>query len=265
MSDVSKRRRFAGRAGIAAALFALPMTATVCYSSAIAAAPEPVQPPEAPAAPLPPAPPLAPEPPAAPEAPEFEREMADLDRELAEAEKEIARAELEIERELGDARKKHVHTSVVTKKDGKRHVERHIVRSGHEVEMSAEEREVLRRELKEQLAEVRKQLAEDGEIRREMRWAMAEAHAQSESARAEALANAPRVVVECRDKINVITTDTDKQGKTTMFLCEANADRMAVEAMKSARKAIKTDRNLSKEERAEALRALDEAIKEHSR
>ena len=90
-------------------------------------------------------------------------------------------------------------------------------------------------------------------------------HAEGAEARAEALAAAPRVVVDCKDKINVVNTKTDKKGRTTIFICEANADRMAVEAMKSARKSIKADRNLSDEERAEALRALDEAIKNHSR
>ncbi len=63
MSDLSPRRRRAGRAMIAAALLALPLTASVTYAAADQAPPPPAPPaaPEAPSAPPPPAAPLAPE------------------------------------------------------------------------------------------------------------------------------------------------------------------------------------------------------------
>ncbi|MBX7496272.1 M56 family metallopeptidase [Qipengyuania sp. 6B39] len=272
MEDVTPRRRMVARSGLAAALFALPMTASICYASATAAPPVP---PVAPVAPVSPLAPDVPEPPAAPDAPEadWDSQMADLDRELAEADREIARAERELERELEDGR-------VVR--------ERTIVRrNGKEVELTEEEREELRAELKASMAELRANFAENGEVRREIRMAMVEARAEAEEARAEALADArearaealvyarearaeamahaPRVVMQCRDKENVVATQVDAKGRTTMFVCEANADRMAMKSLKLARKAIETDRNLSASERAEALRAIDEEIRKQPR
>lgn len=264
MTDVSRRRRIAGRAGIAAALFALPMTASICYASASAS--EPPLPPEAPSAPLPPEPPAAPD---APDALDFERDMADLDRELADIDRELA----DVDREVTETRDENgrVERRVIVRRNsdwdkgekgekGDRHVERRIIRTEDE-RMTAEERAELQAELREAMAEMRRELGENGEMHREIRMAMAEARAAS----AEAGSHAPQVKIACKDKENIVTTGKDQQGRETIFVCEANADRVALKAMRSARKAIESDRNLSSEERAEALRALDEEIARQSR
>ncbi|MEZ5682261.1 MAG: M56 family metallopeptidase [Erythrobacter sp.] len=269
MTDVSKRRRIAGRAGLAAALFALPMTASICYASAAAPVP-----PEAPVAPLAPLPPLAPEAPVAPEAPEppevadIDREMADLEREMADIDRELANMDREIDRSWTDKDgKKHrvvVRERTETRGDSAAPADKRVVRR-YRRDMTDEERAELERDLAEMradLAESRAELASEmAEATREIQIAFAEARAES----AEARANAPRVKISCKDKVSIVTSGKDETGRETLFVCEANADRLAVEAMKSARKAIKADRNLSDEERAEALRALDEEIRNHSR
>lgn len=262
MTEISKRRRLAGRTGIAAALFALPMTASICYASA-SAAPEA---PAAPAAPLPPEPPAPPEAPAAPGTVEMELELADLDRDLAEIDRDLA----EVDREVTETRTEDgkVERRVVIRRkvdgeksaDGERHIERRIIRSD-DTGMTLEERKEMQAEIREAMAEVRRTIGENGEMHREIRMAMAEAMEASAAARA----NAPQVKIACKDKENIVTSDTDKDGRATIFVCEANADRVALTAMKSARKAIEMDRNLSGEERAEALRALDAEIKRMSR
>jgi len=247
MSDVSPRRQLAARAGIVAALFALPMTASICYASA-AEPPAPPAPPEAPAAPLPPAPPeppQPPEPPAAPDAFSWETESGDVVRDVEETRTEDGRVERRviIRRRDGEG-------------DGAKHVEHRIVRKGDTEGWTEEDRA----ELEKEMEELRKEFAENGKFHREMQIAMAEAH----SAAAEARANAPRVVMKCRDKENIVSSETDSKGRTTMFVCEANGDRIALKALQSARKAIASDRNMSDEERAEALRELDKEIAEHS-
>ena len=94
MEDITPRRRMVARSAIAASLLALPMTASICYSSATAAPaddaetiaaflPEVPLAPPAPDAPMPPEAPLAPEPPEAPEG-WSDEERAELREELRE-------------------------------------------------------------------------------------------------------------------------------------------------------------------------------------
>lgn len=259
MSDISPRRRLMGRGALASAFLAVPLTASICFAEVSASeVPEPPQPPspavwaEVPAPPAPPAP---------PEPSEFDREFDEAERELAEAQIEIeeARREIvEIERELaGDLGGKKTH--------------RHVRINGKEWdELDEEERAELRAEMAElraQLAEggelhmemekLRKQFGENGEMRRELRIAMAEAH--------EAHANAPKVVVSCKDEYTPVTSETDANGKTTLFVCETAGEKMALRAMRQARTAIAAEKSLSAEERAEALRSLDAEIAELKR
>ena len=75
MSDISPRRRFAGRTAIVGAALALPLTASITYAEVIAPPPAPAAPLSLAEVPAPPAPPsgrapFAPQAPMAPEAPE---------------------------------------------------------------------------------------------------------------------------------------------------------------------------------------------------
>ena len=259
MSDISPRRRLMGRGALASAFLAVPLTASICFAEVSASeVPDPPQPP-APsdwsAVPVPPAPPAPPQP------SEFDAEFAEVEREIAEAHSEIEetrREIVEIERELAGehgSKKKH----------------RHIRINGKEWdELDDEERAELRAEMAElraQLAEggelhmemerLRKEFGENGEMRRELRLAMAEAH--------EAHANAPKVVISCKDEYAPVTSQTDAKGKTTLFVCETAGEKLALRAMRQARAAIAAEKSLSAEERAEALRSLDEEIAEIQR
>lgn len=270
MSDISPRRRWAGRSGIVAALLALPLTATICYSEAIAA-PEPPAPPVAPAAPLAPTAPAAPEAPQPPAAPEpeidtvVEIEMEKAEEQMQHAERELDRAERKMARIERD----------IESGDHKRIAKHRIVWNGKDwQDMTPAEREKVRKDLRE----TRRKMADNGEIRREMEKARREiqrelgengeirlAVAEAQAAGAEARAMAPKFVMECKDENSPVTTETDSSGKTTMFVCESFGNKIALNAMRSARKAIAIDRNLTDEERAEALRELDREIAEQSR
>jgi beta-lactamase regulating signal transducer with metallopeptidase domain len=279
MTDDSRRRRIAARGAVAAAVLALPMTASICYSEAIAA------PPEAPAAPFAPEPPVAPLPPEAPEAPEFpdfDDEFSQIERDYDRAEEDFARAERDFDRAEREMR------DIERDLDGdhdKRRVRHRVVWNGKDWDaMSAEERRELKKEMKDlrekfaeggefrrEMEELRRELAEeDRETQREIRMAMAEARAGAAEARASAAharaaARAPQVVMECRGEDSPVTTQVDADGQTTMFVCESFGDKIALKAMKSARYAIQIDRNLSDRDRAEALRELDEEISSLSR
>ncbi len=258
MSDISSRRRWAGRTGIAAAMFALPLTASVCYSQASAAPEPPAFPtaPEAPSAPGPVVPDAPPAPPLPPEVP-----ATDHARAMAHAENALERGEEEMER-AEHAFEKTEHRKVTRNR---------VVRLNGENwnALSPEERDELKAELRElraeisedgelhrELEELRRELGENGEMRREIEVAVAEAV----GARAVALASAPRVVMKCKDKTNYIRTEQDAHGRMTMFVCEANAEKLALNALRSARTAIGSERNLTGSQRAEALRSIDEEI-----
>ena len=269
MTDGSRRRRLAARGTFAAALLALPLTASICYSEAVAApgalalAPEP---PSAPFAPLPPAAPPA------PEAPELERDLAEIDRDLAEAEREAAEAEKEFARAEREVR---IVERDLASGDAKR-IERHrIVWNGkHWDEMSAAERRRVEKDMKQlrkefapggefqkEMRQLRRELAPDGKMHNEIRLAVAEANA----AGAHARAIAPTVVSGCKDENSPVTSETAADGRTTLYVCESFGDRVALKALRSARAAIAGSRHLSHEERDEALRELDEEIAELSR
>ena len=255
MSDISPRRRLTGRAAIAGAFLAVPLTASICFAEA-GAVPTPPAAPEAPLEwrmPVPVAP-LAPPAPEAPLAPEPVEDV-DMDVEV-------------------DSHSR-VERRVIIDKDGERRVVRHFRR-----DMTAEERAELEADMAELEADLAELAADSAlsraNMRREISLSISEAHADAAEARAEAMEAvaearaeaamageaAPRVVLKCKDKINVVSTQVDAKGRATMFVCEANAERMALSAVTSARKAVAADRNLTASERAEALRAIDAEIAE---
>jgi len=244
MSDISPRRRFAGRALLTGAALALPLTASISYAeTAVPEAPAAPQAPPAPDAPIAPAAPPAPDAPLAPAAPltqppaptppappappthpaasdrttEFNIERhieARVERELDAAEIAVEQAELEVERI-----REHAHD---------------------------------RAELRAEMAELRRELARDGEMRREVRLAASEARAA-----------APEVVMSCqRGQTEVVRSGTTRGGREALFVCKSAALKTARASIESMRRTIRSDRNLSAAERTEALRALDEALAE---
>ena len=283
MDDGSRGRRWAARGAVAAALLAVPMTASISYA-------EPVAAPEAPAAPFAPTAPVAaafaapdaPPAPAAPDAPPApekpgEREFIAaqerrIEREFIRAERDIERAEREIER----ARE----TVARVERDPARHARW----DGRDWDQMSDKE---KRSFKKEMAQLRKDLADGGKVqrelqqiearqvdraesRREVQVALAEAHAEAAQVRAEAVAekavaSAPKVVMKCLDKDRAVTTKVDAKGRTTMYVCESYGDMVALKALKHARKSIASDSKWSDETRAEILADIDAEIARLSR
>lgn len=261
MSDISPRRRLAGRVAITSAFLAVPLTASIVYAEGaprvLAAAAQAAEVEEWTASEVR-------QQQAEPEV-DVERQFDQAERDLADAERGLDKAEreiIEIEREIeaGKDRKK---------------VKRKIrYKSKDWSEMSEADRAKLREEmaglrekfgengeLREEMRELRRELGENGEMRRDIRLAVAEAQAGA----THASAMAPQVVVACKDEYSPVTSETDGQGRTTLFVCETAGDKIALRAIKQARARIASERSLSAEERAEALRSLDEEIAEMER
>ena len=283
MDDGSRGRRWAARGAVAAALLAVPMTASISYA-------EPVAAPEAPAAPFAPTAPVAaafaapdaPPAPAAPDAPPApeepgEREFIDaqerrIEREFIRAERDIERAEREIER----ARE----TVARVERDPARHARW----DGRDWDQMSDKE---KRAFKKEMAQLRKDLVDGGKVqrelqqiearqvdraesRREVQVALAEAHAEAAQVRAEAVAekavaSAPKVVMKCLDKDRAVTTKVDAKGRTTMYVCESYGDMVALKALKHTRKSIASDSKWSDETRAEILADIDAEIARLSR
>ena len=283
MDDGSRGRRWAARGAVAAALLAVPMTASISYA-------EPVAAPEAPAAPFAPTAPVAaafaapdaPPAPAAPDAPPAPEEPGErefiaaqerrIEREFIRAERDIERAEREIER----ARE----TAARVERDPARHARW----DGRDWDQMSDKE---KRAFKKEMAQLREDLAEGGKVqrelqqiearqvdraesRREVQVALAEAHAEAAQVRAEAVAekavaSAPKVVMKCLDKDRAVTTKVDAKGRTTMYVCESYGDMVALKALKHTRKSIASDSKWSHETRAEILADIDAEIDRLSR
>ncbi len=240
MPDISARRRLAGRALLLGTIVALPLTATVSYAESIQAAP--------PLAPEPPAPPAAP---VAPAAAVAAPDAAWTDGEWTETE-----------------------TTVVKEDDGTVHREHRVYRVVRQDGEGGEMNVVRLEDIPpEQRAQVERQvagvMAQRSEIRRQVSYAVAQADAADGHARitaaaaAHAAANAPRVVMQCKNENSPVTTETDAKGKTTMYVCESYGERLALTTMQSVRGAFVADRTLSANARAEAISALDTEIARH--
>ena len=283
MDDGSRGRRWAARGAVAAALLAVPMTASISYA-------EPVAAPEAPAAPFAPTAPVAaafaapdaPPAPAAPDAPPAPEEPGEreftaaverrIEREFIRAERDIERAEREIER----ARE----TVARVERDPARHARW----DGRDWDQMSDKE---KRAFKKEMAQLRKDLADGGKVqrelqqiearqvdraesRREVQVALAEAHAEAAQVRAEAVAekavaSAPKVVMKCLDKDRAVTTKVDAKGRTTMYVCESYGDMVALKALKHTRKSIASDSKWSDDTRAEILADIDAEIARLSR
>jgi beta-lactamase regulating signal transducer with metallopeptidase domain len=248
MSDISPRRRMAGRMMAGAALLALPLTASITY-----AAPEAPAAPEPPVAPAAPAAPPAPEAPTAPEAPEVEKEFA------------IAFAGIDEDGEPALAPvDKDVDVWVVKDKDGKvtrKVIRKRIVDTADREAMTAQERA----ELDEKMKVLHAELAEKGEWQREVQAAMAEARESQRVARIEmkrAMKDAEgmtRIEIACNGN-EPVSERTTKDGHKTVMLCTSQITANALKGLKEARKAIAQEKGMNEEIRKQVLQSLDEQI-----
>jgi len=267
MSDISPRRRAAARALVIGALVALPLTATISQAeaNAPAAAPAPPAPPAPPSTPASaPIAPAAPPAPGAPEAPEPAETVtfATQDGEGAKDDRTIR-----IERRS------------TTDADGETREESRYFIDGREA--TAEERAELQDRVKvlretrrnaegasRQARVLRERLSEGGDLRKEMdvlRLELRDASRFSEEmklALEKSRADMPMVVTDCDASVTSIEERLDADGKKVTVFCRSAALDTARSAILAARRIVESDRSLPKRERAEALRALDEALEE---
>ena len=225
MTELSSRRRWAGRLLALGGALALPLTASISYAQSEIASPSPIAPPvpsASEAAPRPPALTSPAEKPAASEA--WGQSKA--------PKSENARI-IRIER---------------TVEPGKAARERRIVVS-EGADLSPETRKLIEKGL----ADAEKEMAKG-----------VRSHRQVQIAIADSVSAAPKVTVKCRDnQKDVAETVTDKDGKLETMVCTAMARAEARQAIAAARREIAQSKELSEKARAEAQRALDEAVRVH--
>lgn len=252
MSDLSPRRRLAGRMLLGAGLLALPLTASISYAASEAQSEGDsvsVTPPAPPAPPRPPLAPEAPQPPEAPEAPEAPRAprivVIDPDAPDGEGSSEVT------ERVWRDA-------------DGKERRMKMVVREGAA-------RETLSRQLEASrgadravhaaaMAGLRAGLAEADRTLADLPRIIEEAMASAEAGRAAA--QQPRVIVkrECKPGTGEVSETTTKDGTQIVSICHARIIAQARSGLEEARAEIAGDRDIPESTRKHVLETLDRQI-----
>lgn len=248
MSELSPRRRMAGRALLGAGLLVLPLTASISYAAAdtfaeIPAPPEPpapLAPPAAPDAPTPPQPPEAPDAPEPPEPPSV----------------------FVIER--GETHSKEITEHVWKDKDGKEHRVRMEFRSAPDALVLSRKLEGVHgadaAHREEMLASLREALAEADKVRADIPRILEESLAASEAARAAAL---QRVIVkrDCKPGSNEVSeTSTGKDGTQVISICTSRALASARRGLEDARAEIARDKDIPEKTRKQLLEQLDRQI-----
>ncbi|EAQ30378.1 ankyrin-related protein [Erythrobacter sp. NAP1] len=238
MNDTPKSRRLAGRLMLGAAVVALPLTASISYAAS-----------EAPLPPAPPAPPsVSVAPPASPAAPIAP--AAPLVQEIEEVDPDV---DVDVEVSEDGTRSENVFV-IRTESDGdsRVHVQRWVEENEWTSEgMSEEERERIIIEMREELAEAKKELDELPEI-------LEEAMADMEAAEAEV-----RTVIRmsCDSSSDeVATTVENADGTRVVKLCQARVMASALEGLKQARAEIARSRDMTAEMRERVVRELDQQI-----
>jgi beta-lactamase regulating signal transducer with metallopeptidase domain len=236
MSELSPRRRMAGRALLGAGLLALPLTASISYAAAdsFAEIPAPPAPPAAPEPTTPPPPPEAPdapEPPQPPEAPDVE---GDLD----------------------------VTEHVWRDADGKERRVKMVIRSAEKARIESElkDLEASKADREAMLAEMRAGLAEADRALAELPRIMDEARASAEAA--HAMASAQRVIVkrECKPGSDEVSETTSKDGVQIVSICHKRVFASARKGLEEARSEIARDKDIPESTRKQLLEQLDRQI-----
>lgn len=241
MSDLTPRRRWAGRALLGAGLLVLPLTASISYaaSEALPQAPEAPEPPAAPAMPQPPeapAPPEAPEPPVVVAIDDEGNVMSSTRTETTES----------VWRDA-DGKERRMRMVFRAAPDGAR-IERQVAAA---FPADAAEREAA-------IAAMREGLAEAERVRAEMPQIMADAFAAAEDARAAGA----RVIVkrECKPGSDEVSETTQKDGVQVISICQARIYASARKGLEEARAEIAGDKEIPDSTRAMLLKTLDQQI-----
>lgn len=242
MSDLSPRRRLAGRALLGAGLLALPLTASISYAATEAVL-EASEAPEAPEPPAPPAPPEAPEPPTPPEAPEPPTVVLMGGDSASDTE---------------------VTEHVWRDEDGKERRMKMVFRGGPDGEKIARELEATegfdKASRDAMFAALEEGLAEADRVRAQLPQIIAQAMASAEAA--NAAAGQQRVIVkrECLPGNDEVSETTNKDGVQVISICQKRIFASARKGLEEARAEIARDRDIPEDTRKQLLRSLDRHI-----
>jgi hypothetical protein len=252
MSDLSPRRRLAGRALLGAGLLNLPLTASISYAAAGQAseAPAPPQPPAPPAPPAPPPAPDVPTPPTPPEAPEPPKTP------LA-----FMFVGSESANESDDKAVVSEHTTRGA--DGKERTVKIVRRNGavgEPLTINLRRPEGMSKEdHADMTAALREGLAEAERVRADMPRILAAALSEADAARV----SAPRVIMmnNCRlDGDAPTETITGRDGKQTIMICQPRVSSLARQGLEEARAEIMADKDMPEDARKRVLEQLDRQI-----
>lgn len=255
MSDLSPRRRLAGRALLGAGLLALPLTASISYAaseaqseggSVLPAPPAPSAPPVLPRPPLTPEAPQLPEAPPAPEAPRAPSIVViDPDAPDGEGSAEVT------ERVRHNA-------------DGKERRMKIVVRDGSAREAHFRQLDATRDADKaahaSATAGLRAGLAEADRALADLPRIIEEAMASAEAGRTTG--QQPRVIVkrECKPGTKEVSESSTRDGTQIVSICHARIMAQARSGLEQARAEIASDRDIPETTRKQILRTLDAQI-----
>lgn len=262
MTNISRRRRNAGRALLGAAVLALPLTASISYAEAPAAPVPPAAPeapsapaeiaaiapvaPLAPAAPLPPEAPLSPEAPLAPPAPHADHSMRQV-HVIRSTDHGKHRIEL---------RKLSRDGKVVYLENGKAIDGDKFAARMEELGMRMDGLDdviAMRFVDMPKIDEKQIRIIERNADRARGEAERAERHA------ARVIAHAPEVRSDC-DAGGDGGTVTTPGGKRSVYICKARITASAVSGLRAARASVAANPNIPASARAEALAAIDSDI-----
>ncbi|MEE4154949.1 MAG: M56 family metallopeptidase [Erythrobacter sp.] len=264
MSQTSTTRRRTGRMLFAAAILALPLTATISYAASEdgVAAPQPPQPPQPPSSPLAP---TAPTPPLAPPAPpamlrsvdaiiEFDPDTeAQVERIEERALERAERAQEQAERAQEQAERAQERAEMARE----RAWNVRTARSADDAALSDQEMDEIMADMREGLEEANRVLAEIPAI-------IEEAMAESQAARAASMRTV--VKMECDEGSDEVSqTITADDGSTIVRLCQRRIMEQAFKGLKQARAQIARSEDLSANQQKRILRELDRQIAEWDR
>ncbi|MHA6333375.1 M56 family metallopeptidase [Qipengyuania sp. CAU 1752] len=249
MTDISNRRRWAGRSLLLAGALALPLTASITYAESTQDVPAA---PRAPASSTPPASPTAAE---APEAPSFAVQEEDFDTVFEEGEDgKVVRRKVIVENDSEGDHGKEVHVIKTVDENGKVHVRRHVkkikIKGEDGREYSPEEFEKV---IEKKMERHGKHMEEMGErIEKRMEERFGKDH-KAMIAKADCDVS--------KGKLSKVKTE---DGAFAIAICaegiEKEAMASALTSLKRVRGTLAIERNLTDTQRAEALRAIDAEI-----
>lgn len=246
MSDLSPRRRLAGRALLGAGLLALPLTASISYAAgeAVPEVPEVPAPPAPPAPPAAPGAPEAPEPPEAPEAPEPPTVIMIDHSGKGDSEAKVT------EHVWRDADGKEKRAKIVFRSPEHQMVAERWLQTSPQMDKA--DREII-------FAALREGLAEAERVQADLPRIVAEAMAQADAARAAA----PKVMMlkECTSAFEgEAQVVNGRDGKQTVMICQPHIAATARLGLEQARAEIARDRDIPEDFRKEMLKTLDSQI-----